>query len=243
MGGSKMSKSKGNLIAPEMYFDTVGADSLRLFHLFLGPPADDSDWTEQSDELIDGCARFLDRLYRLAMLEEVNFHDTFDAEDLAVVRSVHRTIVRVTEGLDRWSYNTSVAALMELLNTTSKWARSEGGAHQATLDDAVDTMLKLLAPMAPHMPAELWEIRHGVSSSLHAQSWPVADEAMLVNETVVMAVQINGKVRARLDVDPEISEDDAARAAQDSPEIQRALEGATVQRVIARPPRLVNIIS
>ena len=243
MGGSKMSKSKGNLIAPEMYFDTVGADSLRLFHLFLGPPADDSDWTEQSDELIDGCARFLDRLYRLAMLEEVNFHDTFDAEDLAVVRSVHRTIVRVTEGLDRWSYNTSVAALMELLNTTSKWARSEGGAHQATLDDAVDTMLKLLATMAPHMPAELWEIRHGVSSSLHAQSWPVADEAMLVNETVVMAVQINGKVRARLDVDPEISEDDAARAAQDSPEIQRALEGATVQRVIARPPRLVNIIS
>jgi leucyl-tRNA synthetase len=154
---------------------------------------------------------------------------------------VHRTIARVSDGLERWSYNTSVAALMELLNTLSKWARRREGAHRATLDESLDLMLRLLAPMAPHITAEMWQERHPNEGSVHAQSWPLADPAMLAHARVEMAVQINGKVRARLEVAPDISEEDAAAAALASPDIVKLLDGAP-QRVVARPPRLVNII-
>ena len=240
--GSKMSKSKGNLIAPEKYYETVGADGLRLFHLFVGPPTDDVDWTEQTEEVIEGCARFIDRIYRLAEYDEVNFHADYDDSDLAVRQALHRSIVRVTEGLDRWSYNTAVAALMELLNTVSKWARSEHGAERATLDEALDTMLKLLAPMAPHVTAEMWEQRHSDEPSVHLQSWPVADPELVKEETVTMVVQVNGKVRSRLEVAVTTSEEDAERLALADPTVKAALANATVKRVVSRPPRLVNII-
>jgi leucyl-tRNA synthetase len=242
LAGSKMSKSKGNLIAPEKYYETVGADGLRLFHLFVGPPADDVDWTAQTEEVIEGCARFIDRFYRLAEYDEVNFHESFDDSDLAVRQALHRTIARVTEGFERWSYNTAVAAMMELLNTVSKWARSEHGAERTTLDEAIDTMLKLLAPMAPHITAEMWEQRHAAEPSVHLQSWPVADPELVKEDTITMVIQINGKVRARLEVPVATSEADAERLALENEIIQTALEGATVKRVVARPPRLVNII-
>ena len=242
LDGSKMSKSKGNLVAPEEYYETVGADGLRVFHLFVGPPADNVDWTDQTEELIEGCARFLDRIYRLAQYDEVNFRDVADDADVAVRRATHRTIVKVTEGLDRWSYNTAVAALMELLNTISKTARSDHGIEHATLDESLDTLLTLLAPMAPHMTAELWESRRPNDPSVHLQSWPVADPELVREETVTMVVQVNGKVRARLEVVPLISENDAQSAALADAAIVGALAGATPKRVVARPPRLVNII-
>jgi len=242
LDGSKMSKSKGNLIAPEKYYPTVGADGLRVFHLFVGPPADDVDWTDQTEEVIEGCARFIDRLVRLAEGFEVNFHTENTAEDLSVTQAVHRTIARVTTDLDRWSYNTAVAALMELLNTLSKNARSPEGINQHVLEDGIDKMLLLLAPMAPHITAELWEQRHPGEKSVHQQSWPVADPAMLVEETVTMVVQVNGKVKARIEVAPGISEADATALALAAPEIVEALEGQAAQRVVARPPRLVNVV-
>jgi len=127
LSGTKMSKSKGNLVAPEEYYETVGADGLRLFHLFAGPPADDIDWTDQTDEVIDGCGRFLDRVYRLSQYHEVNFHGGVDDSDEEVRRAVHRTIEKVTDDLEHWGHNTAVAALMELVNTVSKWARSDHG--------------------------------------------------------------------------------------------------------------------
>ncbi len=242
LDGSKMSKSKGNLVAPERYYETVGADGLRIFHLFVGPPADNVDWTDQTEELIEGCARFLDRIYRLAQYDEVKFHDVVDDTDVAVRRATHRTILKVTEGLDRWSYNTAVAALMELLNTISKTARSDEGIERATLDESLDTLLTLLAPMAPHLTAELWEARRPNDPSVHLQSWPVADPELVREATVTMVVQVNGKVRARLEVDPTISEDDAQSAALADAAIIGALAGVTPTRVVARPPRLVNII-
>ncbi len=242
LDGSKMSKSKGNLIAPEKYYDTVGADGLRLFHLFVGPPADDVDWTAQTEDVIEGCARFLDRFYRLSHYDECFFHDERTSEDDEVLREVHRTVAKVTEGMERWSYNTAVAALMELLNTVSKWARRPEGAHRATLDEALDLMIRLLAPMAPHLMAEMWEERHPGEPSVHATSWPEADPALVARESVVMVVQVNGKVRARLEVSPEVSEAEAAAAALASPEVQRFLDGEP-RRVVAVPPRLVNIIA
>jgi leucyl-tRNA synthetase len=242
LDGSKMSKSKGNLIAPEKYYPTVGADGLRVFHLFVGPPADDVDWTDQTEEVIDGCARFIDRLVRLAQGFDVTIHEATTPEDLAVTQAVHRTIARVTTDLDRWSYNTAVAALMELLNTLSKQARSDEGINKTTLNDALDTMLLLLAPMAPHISAELWEERRPTDRSVHQQSWPVADPAMLVEETVTMVIQVNGKVKTRLEVAPGISEEEAGRLALSTPEVIEALEGQPAQRVVARPPRLVNVV-
>src|SRR6202167_3269099 len=160
LSGSKMSKSKGNLVAPEEYYETVGADGLRLFHLFVGPPADDFDWTDQTDTVIDGCGRFLDRVYRLSQYHEVNFHEDVDDSDVDIRRVVHRTIEKVTYDLDHWGHNTAVAALMELLNTISKWARSDHGAERATFDETIDTLTMMLAPMAPHVTAEIWEMRH-----------------------------------------------------------------------------------
>jgi leucyl-tRNA synthetase len=242
LDGSKMSKSKGNLIAPEEYYDTVGADGLRLFHLFVGPPADDVDWTDQTEEAIDGCARFLDRVYRLSHYDECFFHDEMTLDDEEVRREVHRTIGKVTDGFERWSYNTCVAAIMELLNTISRWARRPEGAHRATLDESLDLLLRLLAPMTPHITAELWEERHPSEPGVHATTWPEADPILVAHSNVVMVVQVNGKVRARLNVSPDITEADATAAALADADIVAFLRGATPSRVVARPPRLVNIV-
>jgi leucyl-tRNA synthetase len=242
LNGSRMSKSKGNLVSPEQYYETVGADGLRLFHLFVGPPADNVDWTDQTEEVIEGCGRFVERLYRLVNYDEVNFHNEFDDSDFAVRQAIHRTIARVTQDFERWSYNTAVAAIMELVNTVSKWARSGHGAERSTLDEALDTLLKLLAPMTPHITAELWERRHPNELTVHLQSWPVADPALVKQETATMVVQINGKVRARLEVSPDVSEADALAAAMADATIRAALGETSPQRVVVRPPRLVNII-
>jgi leucyl-tRNA synthetase len=242
LSGSKMSKSKGNLVAPEEYYETVGADGLRLFHLFAGPPADDIDWTDQTDEVIDGCGRFLDRVFRLCEYHEVNFHEGVDDSDLEIRRVVHRTIDKVTYDLEHWGHNTAVAALMELLNAISKWGRSEHGAERATFNEAVDTLVMLLAPMTPHVTAEIWELRHPGEKSVHAQSWPVADPELVKRAKVTMVVQVNGKVRARLQVPPDISMADASAEALEDAAISAVLAGATPQRIVSRPPRLVNII-
>ncbi len=242
LSGSKMSKSKGNLVAPEEYYETVGADGLRLFHLFVGPPADDFDWTDQTDEVIDGCGRFLDRVYRLSEYHEVKFHEGADESDVEIRRVVHRTIDKVTYDFEHWGHNTAVAALMELVNAISKQSRSDHGIERVTFDEAIDVLVKLLAPMAPHVTAEIWELRHPGEKSVHLQSWPVADPELVKRAKVTMVVQVNGKVRAKLEVPPDISMADASTAALEDAAIRAVLAGATPQRIVSRPPRLVNII-
>ncbi len=231
MGGSKMSKSKGNLVAPAQYFDRVGADALRLYHLFIGPPADDVDWSEQTDEIIEGCARFLARVRRLA-LPDTKVPKADDADAIEVTRATHRLIERVSDDSDRWSFNTAVAALMEFTNLLYK---------QGATDEAVDALLLLLAPMAPHITAELWERRHA-GAEIHEQSWPRADPDLAKLQTVTMVVQVNGKVRDRLEVDPGIDEAEAERLALASPKVQAETNGGAPKKVIARPPRLVNVV-
>src|SRR5580704_11728721 len=124
MEGTKMSKSKGNLIAPEHYFDTVGADALRLFHLFVGPPFDDMDWSEQTEQVIEGCGRFFDRLWRTCTAEQPLRTGEQTSADLAVRQAVHRTIADVTKDVERWSYNTAVAHCMELLNLVQRYGNA-----------------------------------------------------------------------------------------------------------------------
>ena len=245
MGGSKMSKSKGNLIAPGKYFDSVGADSLRLFHLFVGPPTDDFDWTDQTDEVIEGCNRFLARVWRLATgtADRLNIVDRpATASDRELEKGVHRLIDRIDHDFERWSYNTAVAACMEFVNELYRYGRSEEGARAETLAFAVDNLVKLMAPMVPHIAAELWELRHGPGTTVHNQSWPVADPDMVPMDTETMVVQVNGKVRDRITVAPTIDSDAAAALAMASAKVREHLGGRAPKRVVARPPKLVNIV-
>jgi leucyl-tRNA synthetase len=240
--GKKMSKSTGNLISPEQYFDTVGADALRLFHLFVGPPADDFDWNEQSDEIIEGCSRFLARVWRLGT-DQVTGPDVSDREpeaaDLEMVRATHRLITRIDDDFSRWSYNTSVAAVMEFTNTAFKYVAA--GAQRATLDAAIDTLLLVMAPMAPHITAELWSRRHD-GAHIHAESWPEADPDLAAVTTATLVIQVNGKVKDRIEVDAAVDEAAAERLALSSEKVVEALAGAAPKRVVSRPPRLVNIV-
>ena len=242
MDGKKMSKSKGNLVAPSSYLTTVGADALRLFHLFVGPPADDVDWSAQTDSVIEGCARYLDRVWRLAVPDGPRPAGDGTVEpgevDLAIRRATHKLIDRVSRDYERWSYNTAVAACMEFVNLLAPYAKSGGRAD--VVDEAVDTLLLLLAPMTPHLAAEAWERRHG--DHIHLMKWPVADPALLVEDTVTMVVQVNGKVRDRIEVAPDVSEEEAERLALASPPVIEALAGGTARRVIVRPPKLVNVV-
>ena len=242
IGGVKMSKSKGNTITPEQYYPTVGADGQRLFHLFVGPPNDDVDWTDQSHDMIEGCARFIDRFFRLWHYDEVTFHDDEDESDAALRRATHRTVDRVTNDFTRWSFNTAVAAVMELYNAASKVARSDTGIARTTLDETLDTMALLMAPMTPHIVAELWEQRYPERPGVHQSSWPVADPELVADDVVTMVVQVNGKVRARIEVAPSITDEQAHATALTDADVVAALAGATPTRVIVRVPRLVNIV-
>jgi leucyl-tRNA synthetase len=247
MDGTKMSKSKGNLIAPEHYYDTVGADGLRLFHLFVGPPFDDMDWTEQTEQVIEGCGRFLDRLWRTFSPGQSEVALTLRTgeeteEDRQVRKATHRTIAAVTEDLERWSYNTAVAHGMEQLNLLQKYARNEGGPHRVVWEEAADALLSLLAPLTPHLTAEIWERRHPGEPSVHLQRWPTFDPDLVREETVTMVIQVNGKLRDKIEVNPEITEAEAERVALASPKVVEALAGRDPQRVVVRPPRLVNVV-
>jgi leucyl-tRNA synthetase len=229
LGGTKMSKSKGNLVAPEEFFDTVGADALRLAHLFVGPPGDDVDWEAFG---VEGCSRFLQRVWRVAdPASDAVPAATGDAID-AVDRAAHRLIVRITDDFDRWSYNTAVAAGMEFVNLLYK---------QGSTPFAVDTLLLLLAPMCPHVTAELWALRHD-GDHIHERSWPVADPALAAVDTVTLVVQVNGKLRDKLEVPAGIDEAEAERLALASAKVAEALGGSAPKRVIARPPKLVNVV-
>ena len=233
LGGVKMSKSKGNLVAPEEILDREGADALRLGQLFVGPPADDVDWEGVG---IEGTSRFIGRLWRLAYPDSDAVADAQGDDAVAVEKETHRLIARVTDEMERWSYNTSVAAFMEFTNFLYKHGKT---------DFAVDTLLKLLAPMAPHVTAELWDLRRAADGSggghVHEESWPVHDPAMLAVDQVTMVLQVKGKVRDRVEVSPDISEDEAVALALASDKVQGHLDGEP-RKVIARPPNLVNIV-
>jgi leucyl-tRNA synthetase len=157
---------------------------------------------------------------------------------------VHRAIADVTKDIERWSYNTAVAHCMELLNLLQRYGRGEGeeGPHAEVWAEALDSLLEMLAPLAPHVTAELWEIRHPGEDSVHAQPWPAFDPELVRQDTVTMVVQVNGKLRDRIEVDAGISEADAEHAALTSPRVVEALAGTTPKRVVVKPPRLVNVV-
>jgi leucyl-tRNA synthetase len=252
LGGRAMSKSRGNVVGPDEYLATKGADALRLFHLFVGPAEEDVDWSEQSDEIIEGMVRYLARVWRLATGDvqgPVGGSGQSDGHDLR--REVHKAVAKVSADIEKYAFNTAVAACRELTNTIYKHVHS--GTDPAAVNEAIDTLLKLLAPMAPHLAAEAWEVRHGSPDGLaatgsaarahvHIEPWPIADPAFLREDTVLMIVQVAGKLRDRIEVPSDISAEDARAVALGSAKVQQWLDGKEPARVIVKQPRLVNIV-
>jgi leucyl-tRNA synthetase len=237
LGGAKMSKSKGNVVDPIALLASHGADALRLYHLFMGPPTDDAAWDENG---VEGTARFLDRVWRLVTGEvgRTVARDETDA-DREVLAEADRAVKKVTEDIERFSFNTAVPALMTLTNVLTDYSR--GGARVETLARAIEILLLLLSPMAPHVTHELWE-RTGHETMLAAEDWPEWDPELVRREVVTMVVQVNGKVRDRFEVDADITAEEAERLALDSERIREWISGGDVEKVIVRPPRLVNVV-
>jgi leucyl-tRNA synthetase len=219
--GRKMSKSRGNVQTPDAYVQKYGADTLRLFMMFMGPWVDGADWDASG---IEGVHRFLRRVWELAQAEP----EALGERDADLDRVVHRTIAKVTEDLQTYSFNTAVAALQH--------------ATGPSRDEGVSTLLLLLAPFAPYVTEELWE-RRGGQDSVHRQKWPAFDRDVAAAKEVTLVIQIDGKVRDRITVPAGISSSAAEDLALASPKVKAALDGRIVDRKIVVPDRLVNIVT
>jgi leucyl-tRNA synthetase len=247
--GAKMSKSKGNVVAPDEMVDRFGADTLRLYVLFMGPAADDAEW---SDHGIEGQRRFLDRVWRLTagqegatLVERPSIEAVRDdPAALALVRKTEATIAKVSGDIgERFSFHTAISAIQELVNDATK-ARSEGAvsgdAGMRALRYATQTVVSLLFVFAPHIASELWDALGG--ERLWVAPWPDADEAFLERESVTVVVQVNGKLRDRLEVPAGLAEDELAAKARSMPKVQAALDGKAIRREIVVADRLVNLV-
>jgi len=236
-GGASMSKSKGNIVEPMPLVERWGADSMRLIMLFAGPFEDDIDWKliATDPNRRPGVHAWLGRVFA-AVGDAVARGDV--AEPDSLVRGRHRTIKGVTEDMERFRFNTAISKLQVLTNDIRASLDAGGGALASAR-----ALTQMLAPFAPYAAEELWRVELGGSASVHLSGWPDFDPDLVVAETVTMVVQIDGRVRDKLEVSPEIGEEAALAAARDSAGARRALDGRTVVREIVRAPRLVNFVT
>ena len=223
--GAKMSKSKGNVVNPDDYIDQWGADSFRTYLMFLGPFEEGGDFRDAG---ISGVKRFLDRLW--ASVRDCSSDGTPDTE---VMRKLAATIKKVGEDTPALSYNTAIAAMMEYMNTLR---RGERAAHRAE----VEPVVQLVAPFAPHIAAELWEML-GHTESVFDSRWPTYDPSLLVSDTIELVVQVNGRTRGKLVVSKSITQDDALAAARADAVIGKFITGEP-KKVIFVPGRLLNVV-
>ncbi|HKP54202.1 MAG TPA: leucine--tRNA ligase [Chloroflexia bacterium] len=240
--GAKMSKSKGNVVPVDDMVATLGADTGRLFVLFIGPPDEDAEW---SDRGARGIFRFLERVWRLfegnVVVGSEN-HNTGDYSpaDRDLLRKLHLTIGKVTADIERFHFNTAVSAVMELANAMQDY-RQVHGEHTHAYWDAATNLLLLLAPMAPHITEELWE-RCGGNGSIHVQPWPIFSAELAAADVVTVVVQVNGKVRDRIEMPADVSQEEATKSALESERVSRFLDGNEVRQVHYVPGKLVNIV-
>ncbi|TMD06789.1 MAG: leucine--tRNA ligase [Chloroflexi bacterium] len=236
--GAVMSKSKGNGVAPDDLVKKEGADAGRVYEMFLGPPEDDAEW---SDRAIAGPVRFLQSVWRLAVEPDAFAATGSGASDEVLTRRVQQAIGKVSDDYNRFRFNTAVAELMSLGNALEDHLRG-GGARGTVWDSAIRTLLLLLYPMAPHIGEELWE-RLGGRGLCGEQPWPVYDAALAAEPQVTLVVQVDGKLRDRLEVPPGLPEEEAVRLALASERVRPYLNGGTPRRVIYVPDRLIiNLI-
>jgi leucyl-tRNA synthetase len=238
--GEKMSKSRGNVVNPDDMVDKHGADTVRGYLMFLGPWDMGGPWNPNA---IEGIARFLQRVWNVVM-DEPDSHQMMatptSAEVRALDRKLHQTILKVTDDLSNFRFNTAIAALMELNNTLTKLKDSAVvGTGEWRL--ALESLLKLMAPIFPHISEELWH-HLGHSESIHTQSWPQGDAEKAKEDEIEIPVQINGKIRERLLVAPGTSQAALQEQALALETVQKWLEGKSVRKVIVVPDKLVNLV-
>ncbi len=237
--GKKMSKSLGNGVSLGDQLDEYGVDAVRLTLVFAGPPEDDIDWADVSPA---GSLRFLQRAWRLSGDVTSEAGAPTAEGDVALRRVTHRTVHDTAELIESRRFNVMVARVMELVNATRKAIDSGCGPADPAVREAAETVAILLSLVAPYTAEEMWE-RLGHEPTVARASWPAVDESLLVQESVTAVVQVQGKVRGRLEVPPDISAEDLEAAALADAAVQRALDGATVRKVIVRAPKLVNIVT
>ncbi|MFR9069860.1 MAG: class I tRNA ligase family protein, partial [Paraclostridium sp.] len=241
--GAKMSKSKGNVVSPHEIIAEYGVDTARLFVLFAAPPERDLEWSDQG---VEGCFRFLNRVYRLVdeLADVAKSNATMGEltkEDKAMRFTINATLKKVTEDLnEKFGFNTAISALMELINEMYKYKELENR-NDAVIKEGIETIVTILSPFAPHMGEELWAMI-GKVGSIFDISWPKYDESALVKDEVEVVVQVNGKVRGKLSVAANISREDMQEAAMNDEKIKALVDGKTIVKVIAVPKKLVNIV-
>ena len=241
--GAKMSKSKGNMISPVPYVERYGADTARCYILFIGPPDHDADWTDKG---VEGVHRFLGRLWRLGAdvaastgkQEPLGPLDSPEGDDLELMRKAHWAIDKVTEDMaGRFAFNTAIAAVMELVNDAY---RSRETVHPQTLHFATATAASLIFPFAPHTGSDVYDMLTG--DRVWEEPWPAADLSMLERDTVEVVLQVNGKLRARIQAPADASREALEALAREQERIQAHIDGHEVVKVIVVPAKLVNFV-
>lgn len=236
--GQKMSKSRGNVEAPDKYISKYGADTVRCYMMFIGPF--DAGGSFKADNL-EGIWRFLNRFWSLVNEAWTNdVRDTETRESQAIERLRHKTIKRITEDLSNFHFNTALAALMECNNALIK-QQNNVVIQSKTYRRALETMMQLLAPFAPHITEELWQ-QTGHRGSIHSTDWPAYDEALTQDEAFTLVIQVNGKVRERIEVSADISEQEVRELVVSNPRVATFIGEATIQKIIYIPGRLVNVV-
>jgi leucyl-tRNA synthetase len=246
--GAKMSKSKGNVVDPEYMIKKYGADTARLFCLFASPPEKDLDW---NDKGVEGCSRFLQRVWRL-IAERINdMRDveaifeplTSDSDAVQLTYLMHKTIKKVTEDIDRFHLNTAIARIMELVNGLYKFLEKdrEGEDTKKLTRGAFETLVSLLFPFVPHIAEELWEML-GKDSRMIGKEWPRYNPQYVEEDTVLVVVQVNGKLRDRCEVDRDIDQEQLREIVLTLDNVKRHIEGKTVMKTIVVPNKLVNVV-
>jgi len=248
----KMSKSKKNVVDPQALIDAYGADTVRMFCLFASPPEKDLEWSNQG---VEGAFRFLNRVWRLVVdnLEQIRAVKVFDGtadlpEDLRKIhRKVHQTIKKVTTDIeDRFHFNTAISAVMELVNEVYQFLGTEnsgrGGQTFPILREAVEAIIILLSPVVPHITEELWQMI-GRQESILKTPWPVYREEALSVESRLVVLQVNGKVRSRIEVPVTFGDEDLKKVALADERVQRFIEGKPVKKVIVVKGKLVNVVA
>ena len=233
--GAKMSKSKGNVVAPDEMVERYGAEAVRLYVLYMGPAEDDKEW---QDAGIEGMFRFLGRLWRLG-LEVVEAGPAAGEPEGPLVRKAHETIAKVSDDIERrFQFNTPIAAVIELVNDT--YVAKDDPEQAAAVRFATETAVSLIQPYVPHIAEELWQ-RLG-REQLWKAPWPEADPALLERETFELVVQVNGRLRGRVEVPAGIEDDELIARAKELPRVAAHLDGKEVKNVIVVPGRLVNLV-
>ena len=232
----RMSKSKGNVVNPDELVELYGADTVRTHLMFAFEWQKGGPWDTRG---MVGSHRFIEDVWKLATASyspgQVSDRGTADLR-----RKLHQTITKVGVDMVEFKWNTAIAALMTLRNAMLDALKSRD-IDAAVWTEALEALLKMLAPIAPHVTEELWH-HIGHDASIHTQNWPQADAAAAAEDVITMVIQVNGKVRDRLEVAADISEEDATAAAMATEKVKTWLEGGEVRKVIARPPKLVNIV-